>query len=98
MVGFICLPVCVVAYYLMRAVYSPASDPLKAVPGWFLGSWVPSWVCLDIYGESNGPILMEIFRLFTVAKEKVALQTFVLEGHPSLLPGHFRTPSQISVD
>ncbi len=42
-----------VSDYLTRAVYSPASDPVKAVPG----SWVPgfpdSWACPGMYAESN---------------------------------------------
>ena len=36
----------------------------------FLGSWtpgfLPGWVCPGMYGKSSEPILMKIFRLFTV--------------------------------
>ena len=31
---------CEEAHYLTRAVYSPSSDPLKAIPAGLLGSWL----------------------------------------------------------
>ncbi len=38
------------SHYLTRAVYSPASDPVKAVVGsWAVGSWIPGWVCPGMY-------------------------------------------------
>ena len=48
----VCVQVCVLTYlecfyYLTRAVYSPASDLVKAVVGRFLGSWVAGFLGLS---------------------------------------------------